>query len=186
MDKRDLGVILVMSTYILLTIRAAYSYIIEGLSDPINLYHNVTSDPILFLTNLVLYLIGSYLIVTLSAKDVRDMWINILFFIIPTMTVLFIILYLLIFSGVTGLLLLYGTSQFPLYHVALVILSGIIVVSRQGKVNISAVYYALPFIGLMALYGVIRVFYGISAAFFFIFLIIAGIVSIYLTRKFFK
>ncbi len=186
MDRRDIGVLMIISTYIILAVRTIYSYILEGVVDPINLYHVVASDPTLFLINLVLYLGGAYILVTLSAPEVRDIWINILFFIIPTVTIIFILFYLLIFGGVSGFLMLYGTSQFPLYHIILTIFTGILILSRRGNIAKNNLIYASSFIAMIVLYGLIRIFYGISAIFFFLFLIIAGILSIFLTKKIFE
>lgn len=185
MDKRDIGILMILGSYIFLLARTLMIYI-QGVTDPLALYRYVGSDPILFYVNLVLYLIGAYLLVGYADPEVRDMLINILFFAIPSATLIFIILYLWIAGGARGLLLLYGTAQFPLYHIFLTMTVGVITSVQRREVNLKGLNYALPFILVMAVYAAVRIFLGIHAVMVLVFLVIVGFLTVFLTKKYFK
>jgi len=185
MDKRDIGILMILGSYIFLLARTIMLYM-GGVTNLLTLYRDIGSDPILFFVNLVLYLVGGYLLVGYANPEVRDLLINIIFFAIPFTTLIFTVLYLWIAGGAKGLLLLYGTAQFPLYHIFLTIAVGIITVVRRKEIDLKGLNYALPFILVMAAYAAVRVFLGIYAAAVLIFLIIVGILTIFLTKKYFK
>ncbi len=185
MDKRDIGILMILGSYIFLLARTIMLYM-GGVTDPLTLYRDIGSDPILFYVNLVLYLIGAYLLVGYASPEVRDILINILFFAIPFVTLIFTILYLWIAGGAKGLLLLYGTAQFPLYHIFLTLAVGIITVVQRREINLKGLNYALPFILVMAAYAAVRVFLGIYAVMVLVFLIIVGVLTVFLTKKYFK
>ncbi len=185
MDKRDIGILMILGSYIFLLARTVMLYM-EGVTNPLTLYRDIGSDPILFYVNLVLYLFGAYLLIGNASHEVRDLLINILFFVIPFTTLIFIISYLWIVGGAKGLLLLYGTAQFPLYHIFLLITVGIITVIRRKDLDLKRLSYALPFILVMAAYAAVRVFLGIYALMVLIFLVIVGVLTIFLTKKYMK
>lgn len=185
MDKRDLGILMIIATYIYLFVRTAILYI-DGVTDAISVYRAIGSDPILFLINISLYLIGAYLLIGYANPEVRDILINIIFFLIPSITLIFIILYLWITGGPRGLLLLYGTAQFPLYHIFLTIFVGIVTVIKKGEVELNKIKYALPFVLVIMIYSIIRFLLGIYVVAVVVFLIIIGILTLYLTKKYFE
>ncbi|HIQ13133.1 MAG TPA: hypothetical protein EYH44_01940 [Thermoprotei archaeon] len=185
MDKRDLGIMMILGTYIYLLIKTIILYI-EGNTDPIFIYRMIGSDPLLFLVNISLYLSGAYLLIGYANPEVRDSLINIIFFLIPAVTLIFIISYLWIAAGPRGLLQLYGTAQFPLYHIFLVILVGIATVIKKREVESNKIKYTLPFVVIIIVYSLIRLLLGIYALAVVAFLIIVGILTVYLTKKYFE
>lgn len=184
MDKRDLGLLMIVVPYIILAVKTSLLYI-GGVANPLDIYRNVGSDPILFLVNLVIYLIGAYLLVGYASPDIRDILINIIFFAVPFITLIFIIAYLWVYGGATGLILLYSTAQFPLYHIFLVSLAGVIILAKKSKLNKKEILLVTPFIGIIAIYALIRLYAGIVAVVVFTFVVIVGILSIYIAKKFY-
>jgi len=184
MDKRDIGIALLTATFITTLIKGLYLLSVEG-ATLIEAYIGVGSDPILFLTNLILYLLGAYIVVGGADKSTRDLWVNLLFFLIPSSILIFTILFIVVTAGPASLTLLVETAQFPIYHVLLTILTGIIVIVAGATPNRNILLYGLSFTALIVVYGIIRVFVGIVAPIAFGFLILAIVMAFYLTKKVF-
>jgi len=184
MDKRDIGIILVLAPLITTIARAIYQYTVT--TDPLDIFIAVGSDPILFIANVGLYLLGGYLIVTNSAQDMRDLWINLLYFLVPTIVFLGHVIYIAAVAGLGRLTLLAETAQFPLYFAFVTILSGIVILLSGGSPNKPSLLYGASFLALVLLYGVIRIVIGIVAPIVYAFIGLAIAMSLILTKKLFE
>ncbi len=182
MDKRDIGILLIAASFITTLAKALYLAIAEALP-PIEIYIGVGSDPYLFLANLAMYLLGGYLIVVNTSKEIRDLWLNLLFFLIPSITLAGTIFYILAVGGAASLTLLVETAQFPLYHVLLTILAGIIIVLAGATPNRNRLLYGLSFVAVIFLYGLIRIYIGIMAPIVFGFIGLVIAMAILLTKN---
>ncbi len=184
MDKRDIGILLVIAPLITTLARALYQYTLTA--DPLDIFIAVGSDSILFIANIGLYLLGGYLIVTGSSQDVRDLWINILYFIVPTIIFLGHVFYIAAVAGVARLTLLVETAQFPLYFAFVTILTGLVVLLSRGTPNKPSLLYGASFLALVLLYGVVRIVIGIVAPVVYAFIGLAIAMALILTKKLFE
>jgi len=72
----------------------------------------------------------------------RDLWINLLYFLVPTIVFLGHVIYIAAVAGLGRLTLLAETAQFPLYFAFVTILSGIVILLSGGSPKSS--YRAAP------------------------------------------
>lgn len=162
MEKSDIGIILIFITYLTTIGYIIFEYYIGNIDLPYKIAFVIGKSPYLFILNLVLYLIGSYLLINGVSrnKEELDPMIDMLFFFMPTLNLVIAFLFLVMTAGGEGILYFGTEVYFILMYNFLLYLIGI-VISLRGIVLSKEVKISIGYLLLIALYAMIRIYLGV-------------------------
>jgi len=162
LEKSDVGIVLILITYLTTLGYIMFEYYIGNIDLPYKIAFVVGKSPYLFILNLILYLIGSYLLMNgvLINKEELEPMIDMLFFFIPTLNLVIAFLFLVVTAGGESILYFGTEVYFILMYNFLLYLIGI-VISLRGIVLSREVKIIIGYLLLIALYAIIRIYLGV-------------------------
>ena len=176
MSRTDLGLILVLTTYIVMFGFIGYQGFTQGFKDLVEVAYVPGKNPILFIINIVLYLAGSYFILNSFRGNVDRIneAVDILFFIIPSINIISAFLYLVAVSGGEGLIEFGTEVHFILMYNVILYFVGVSLLIK--KIDFTKLpKEILGYLGILIVYVIIRLSIGvIPAVQFAILLLIIG------------
>ena len=179
--KADIGILSITGTYLTMFIYLIYAYISGELKNSVDIAFKIGKNPYLFIINLVLFMIGGYLILQdIEVKD-REKVRDILFFLIPTANLVLAFLYLLAVSGGEGAIYFSSEVYFILMYNTLLYLIGILTSIKRIEIS-KEVRIILGYVLLFAVYALVRLFIGVYPVVEFLFLIIVLAYTLYIPR----
>jgi len=183
MKRRDIGIILIMLTYLTMLGAVVYHQLNIGFKDAVDVAIYIGKNPYLFILNLILYFIGGYLLINdfRNNPDKLNNIIDMIFFVIPTINIVSALIYLAALAGGEGILIFSSGTYFILMYNTILYIIGI---SLQTKIRVKYrdIKIILGFIAIFVIYILFRLFIGVYPIIETIFLIIA-IGYAYLTVK---
>jgi len=179
--KVDIGILSIFGTYLTMFIYLIYAYLSETIKSPVDVALTIGKNQYLFILNISLFLVGGYLILQdIETKD-REKVRDILFFLIPTVNLIFAFLYLLVVAGGEGVIYFGSDVYFILMYNTLLYLIGIITSIKRIEIS-KEIKIVLGYLSLFILYILVRLFIGVYPLIEFLFIIVVIVYTLYVPR----